>query len=98
MLAHRVADSVYETLTGIPGAFATRLLYVSVTRNPDGKDFYRLTLADADGRRPIVLLEGVIRSCRLHGLPMARKSPTCPLKPRALRSTDRISEPVRGSS
>ena len=58
MLAHRVSDSVYETLTGIPGAFATRLLYVSVTRNPDGKDFYRLTLADADGRRPIVLLEG----------------------------------------
>ena len=58
MLAHRVADSVYETLTGIPGAFATRLLYVSVTRNPEGKDFYRLTLADADGRRPIVLLEG----------------------------------------
>ena len=29
-----------------------------MTRNPDGKDFYRLTLADADGRRPIVLLEG----------------------------------------
>lgn len=58
MLGHRVADGVYETLTGIPGAFATRLLYVSVTRNPNGKDFYRLTLSDADGRRPIVLLEG----------------------------------------
>ena len=58
MLAHRIADSVYETLTGISGAFATRLLYVSVTRNPEGKDFYRLTLADSDGRRPIVLLEG----------------------------------------
>ncbi len=57
MLAHRVADEVYQTLTGIPGAFATRLLYVSVTRNPTGKDFYRLTLADADGARPIVLLE-----------------------------------------
>tara|TARA_R110002074_G_scaffold165110_2_gene325125 strand:- start:1264 stop:2565 length:1302 start_codon:yes stop_codon:yes gene_type:complete len=57
MLAHRVADEVYETLTGIPGAFATRLLYVSVTRNPGGKDFYRLTLSDSDGARPIVLLE-----------------------------------------
>jgi len=57
MLAHRVADAVYEKLTGIPGAFATRLLYVSVTRNPTGKDFYRLTLADSDGARPIVLLE-----------------------------------------
>ncbi|MBT3458406.1 MAG: Tol-Pal system protein TolB, partial [Halieaceae bacterium] len=57
MLAHKIADEVYEKLTGIPGAFATRLLYVSVTRNPAGKDFYRLTLADSDGARPIVLLE-----------------------------------------
>jgi len=57
MLAHRVSDKVYERLTGIPGAFATRLLYVSVTRNPGGKDYYRLTLADSDGARPIVLLE-----------------------------------------
>jgi TolB protein len=57
MLAHRVADEVYEKLTGIPGAFATRLLYVSVTRVPGGKDYSRLTLADSDGARPIVLLE-----------------------------------------
>ena len=57
MLAHRVSDAVYEKLTGIPGAFATRLIYVSATRNPTGKDYYRLTLADADGARPIVLLE-----------------------------------------
>ncbi|MEL0087335.1 MAG: Tol-Pal system protein TolB, partial [Halieaceae bacterium] len=57
MSAHRVADAVYQKLTGIPGAFATRLLYVSVTRNPTDKDFYRLTLADSDGARPIVLLE-----------------------------------------
>jgi len=58
MLSHRVSDAVYERLTGITGAFATRLLYVSVMRNPDAKDFYRLTLADSDGQRPIVLLEG----------------------------------------
>ena len=58
MLSHRVADAVYEKLTGIKGAFATRLLYVSVTRNPKGKDFYRLVLSDSDGARPIVLLEG----------------------------------------
>ena len=50
MLAHRVSDKIYERLTGIPGAFATRLLYVSVTRNPSGKDFYRLTLSDSDGQ------------------------------------------------
>ena len=57
MVAHRVSDAVYEHITGIPGAFATRLLYVSVERNPRGKDYYRLTLSDADGARPIVLLE-----------------------------------------
>ena len=57
MLAHRVSDRVYEALTGIPGAFATRLLYVAVTRVVDGKDYFRLTLADSDGARPIVLLE-----------------------------------------
>lgn len=57
MLAHRVSDAVYEKLTGVPGAFATRLIYVSVTRNPTGKDYFRLTLADSDGARPIVLLE-----------------------------------------
>ena len=57
MLAHRVSDRVYQALTGIRGAFATRLLYVAVTRVPGGKDYYRLTLADSDGARPIVLLE-----------------------------------------
>ena len=57
MLAHQVSDAIYEKLTGIPGAFATRMLYVSVTRVPGGKDYYRLTLADSDGARPIVLLE-----------------------------------------
>lgn len=57
MLAHRVSDAVYQKLTGIRGAFATRLLYVSVTRVLQGNDYYRLTLADSDGARPIVLLE-----------------------------------------
>lgn len=57
MLAHRVSDAVYEKLTGIPGAFATRLIYVSVTRNPTGEDSFRLTLADSDGARPGVLLK-----------------------------------------
>jgi len=57
MLAHRVADAVYEKLTGVPGAFATRLVYISGTRVPGGKDTSRLTMSDSDGARPIVLLE-----------------------------------------
>ncbi len=55
-LAHRIADRVYTALTGIPGAFATKLLYVAVTPVPGEKDYYELTLADADGARPRVLL------------------------------------------
>jgi TolB protein len=57
MLAHRVADAVYEKLTGVPGAFATRLLYISGTRVSGGKSISRLTMSDSDGARPIVLLE-----------------------------------------
>ncbi|MBE9538307.1 MAG: Tol-Pal system protein TolB [Proteobacteria bacterium] len=57
MLGHRVSDKIYQQLTGIRGAFATRLLYIAVTRVPGGKDYFRLTLADSDGARPIVLLE-----------------------------------------
>jgi TolB protein len=57
MLAHRVADAVYEKITGIPGAFATKLLYISVARAPGGKDRSRLTMSDSDGARPIVLLD-----------------------------------------
>jgi TolB protein len=49
MVAHRVADAVYEKLTGVPGAFATRLLYISGTRVPGGKDYSRLTMSDSDG-------------------------------------------------
>jgi TolB protein len=57
MLAHRVADAVYQKVTGIPGAFATKLLYISVERVPGGKDRSRLTMSDSDGARPIVLLD-----------------------------------------
>jgi len=98
MLAHRVSDSVYETLTGIRGAFATRLLYVSVTRNPDGKDFYRLTLADADGRRPIVLLEGRDPIWRRRGRPMVARWPMRPLRPHVPLFTGKICAPVSVSS
>jgi TolB protein len=44
--AHRIADDVYEKLTGVRGAFATRVAYVS--ENRAARD-YRLEVADADG-------------------------------------------------
>jgi len=49
--AHRVADSIYEALTGVPGAFSTRIAYVTSTGL--GKDQrFELVVADADGFGP----------------------------------------------
>jgi len=53
--AHRIADRVYEKLTGEKGAFATRIAYVSVERN-EAKP-YRLMVADADGYAPQLVFE-----------------------------------------
>ncbi|MFZ1181640.1 MAG: Tol-Pal system beta propeller repeat protein TolB [Herbaspirillum sp.] len=51
LTAHRIADDIYEKLTGIPGIFSTRIAYV--TRS--GKE-YRLEVADADGEGTQVAL------------------------------------------
>jgi len=49
--AHRVADAIYEALTGVPGAFSTRIAYITATGL--GKDLhYELVVADADGFAP----------------------------------------------
>lgn len=44
VLAHKVADDIFEKLTGVPGAFATRIAYITRVGNE-----YRLEVADADG-------------------------------------------------
>jgi TolB protein len=49
--AHRVADAIYEKLTGVPGAFATRIAYISAG-DPDDNPRYQLYVADADGFNP----------------------------------------------
>jgi len=49
--AHKVADAIYEKLTGVPGAFSTRIAYVSVTGAGNGS-LYELVVADADGFNP----------------------------------------------
>jgi len=49
--AHRVADAIYEKLTGVPGAFSTRIAYVSATPAGAGQH-YELVVADADGFNP----------------------------------------------
>ncbi|MEO8837691.1 MAG: Tol-Pal system beta propeller repeat protein TolB [Herbaspirillum sp.] len=42
--AHKIADDIYQKLLGIPGAFATRIAYVSKIGNS-----YQLEIADSDG-------------------------------------------------
>ena len=49
--AHKIADDIYEKLTGVRGAFATRIAYVTKS----GKE-YRLEVADADGEDTNVAL------------------------------------------
>lgn len=54
-LAHRAADALHEQITGIPGAFDTRIAYVTQAREA-GRIRYRLYVADADGHNPIAIL------------------------------------------
>jgi TolB protein len=54
--AHRISDLVFERLTGIRGAFSTRIAYVTVDGRPP-KQRYRLVVADADGYGPRTVTE-----------------------------------------
>ena len=54
--AHRIADIVFEKLTGVRGAFDTRIAYVTV-KKAGAESRYNLQVSDADGFNPQVLLE-----------------------------------------
>ncbi|AGA89422.1 tol-pal system beta propeller repeat protein TolB [Thioflavicoccus mobilis 8321] len=51
LAAHRLADAIYEELTGEKGVFSTRIAYVTVEPEGDGRRT-TLRVADADGRNP----------------------------------------------
>lgn len=53
--AHRVADLVYEELTGTPGAFSTRIAFVMAIKDGDITR-YQLVVADADGENQRTIL------------------------------------------
>lgn len=55
--AHEISDIIYEKLIGIRGAFATRIVYITVNTNSAGGKTHSLIIADADGYNPQVLLE-----------------------------------------
>ena len=55
--AHYISDIIFEKLTGIKGAFDTRIAYVTVLKKQDGTKHYNLQIADADGFNPQILLD-----------------------------------------
>lgn len=56
-IAHYISDMVYEKLTGVRGAFSTRIVYVTAQQFGQGKGRYRLKMADSDGARPVTIRE-----------------------------------------
>jgi TolB protein len=53
--AHRISDALYLQITGVKGAFSTRIAYVSVDGKPP-KQRYELLVADADGANRKVVM------------------------------------------
>ncbi len=51
LAAHKIADDIYEKLTGVPGDFSTRIAYVT----KEGRT-YKLMVADADGKGEVAAL------------------------------------------
>jgi TolB protein len=55
-LAHLASDKVYEQITGIRGAFSTRLAYVTAEQK-NGSFVYKLNVSDSDGAREQLMLK-----------------------------------------
>lgn len=55
-LGHYISDKVYEAITGVRGAFSTRLAYITL-EDRGGSPLYKLQVSDVDGKRSTVRLE-----------------------------------------
>ena len=56
-VAHSISDDIYETITGIRGAFSTKILYVLAKNAGTSYATYHLKMADSDGARVRTLFE-----------------------------------------
>src|SRR5471032_1422402 len=54
--AHQIADAVFEKISGVRGAFSTRIAYISVLGQLPNRT-YQLIVADADGENPRVIMQ-----------------------------------------
>jgi TolB protein len=57
--AHDIADQIYEAITGIPGAFNSRIAYITETTDNKRQKRYTLKIADSDGFNAYPVLESV---------------------------------------
>jgi TolB protein len=55
-VAHRMADMIYEQLTGIKGVFDTKVAYVTAEERGNGR-LYSLYVADQDGENKYKIME-----------------------------------------
>ncbi len=53
--AHQISDYIFTHITGLPGAFSTRIAYVTTKRSKKGS-IVRLQVSDTDGYNPQTLL------------------------------------------
>ncbi|MGV6808202.1 MAG: Tol-Pal system beta propeller repeat protein TolB [bacterium] len=59
-IAHYISDKIYEKITGIRGAFSTKIAYVTAMKTTAASStglVYRLMVSDADGAREQMMLE-----------------------------------------
>ncbi|MBL4711007.1 MAG: Tol-Pal system beta propeller repeat protein TolB [Gammaproteobacteria bacterium] len=54
-ISHQISDYVFSHITGLPGAFSTRITYVTSVRSKSGT-ISRLQVSDTDGYNPQTLL------------------------------------------
>ena len=55
-VAHQIADQIHLKLTGVRGAFDTRVAYVTEQRDDEGAARYALSVSDVDGHNEHVIL------------------------------------------
>ena len=55
-ISHQISDLIYEKITGLRGAFDTKVAYVTTQRKQGKQPTYQLQVADTDGYNPQTVL------------------------------------------